>query len=134
MTGPTPTEPEVVGLAAEGSVDATVARLCDAARAAGLLVFARVDHGAGARDAGLELADEVALLLGSPQVGTLLMQAEPRTGLDLPLRVLVRDDAGTTRVTWSDPRRLSARYAIEGVDELLEKMQAGLRHVVEGAL
>lgn len=118
---------------ASGSVEATVARLADAARDAGLLVLARVDHGAGARDAGLALDDEVVLLLGSPKAGTRLMQATRRAGLDLPLRVLVWDDDGTTRVTWRDPRRLGATHELAGLEELLERMSAGLRQVVEVA-
>jgi len=115
------------------SVPATVSRLCDAARAAGMLVFARVDHGAGARDAGLQLGGEVVVLLGSPNVGTVLMQAARRSGLDLPLRVLVWDDDGTTRITWRDPRDLAAVHALDGVGDVLEHMSTALREVVERA-
>jgi len=45
-------------------------RLVDAVEAHGLTVFARIDHAAGARDAGLELGDEQVLVFGSPKAGT----------------------------------------------------------------
>jgi uncharacterized protein (DUF302 family) len=53
------------------------------------MLFARIDHAAGARAVGLALGDEVVLVFGNPQAGTPLMQADPLVGLDLPLRVLV---------------------------------------------
>jgi uncharacterized protein (DUF302 family) len=118
---------------AAGNVAATVAKLRDAARGAGLTVFAEIDHAAGAREAGLDLPDEVVVVLGSPQVGTAVMQAAPRAGLDLPLRVLVWDDEGTTRITWRDPRLLAREHPLDGRDDVLAKMAAGLAKVVSAA-
>jgi uncharacterized protein (DUF302 family) len=63
----------------------------------------RPDHAAGARTVGLELPDEVVLVFGSPTAGTPLMQADPRAGIDLPLRILVWSDDGGTRVAFRDP-------------------------------
>jgi len=81
-----------------GDVDSVVGRITAALRARGVEIFATVDHAAGARAAGLELADEVLLVFGSPAVGTALMQADPRCGLDLPLRMLVWSRRDVTRV------------------------------------
>src|SRR3712207_3939021 len=81
-----------------GDVASVVDQLTAALRARGIEIFATVDHAAGARAAGLELADEVLLVFGNPAVGTALMQADPRCGLDLPLRMLVWSQDGTTRV------------------------------------
>lgn len=118
---------------AAGSVYATVAAVCNAARAAGMTVFARVDHAAGARGAGLELPDEVLLLVGAPKVGTALMQAAPRAGLDLPLHILVWDDAGTTRITWRDPHSLAGDHALAGLEPTLDGMATGLQRVVDAS-
>src|SRR4051795_13067559 len=68
----------------EGSVAAAVARIEDALDRLGVAVFARIDHAAGARAAGLELADEVVLVFGDPAVGTVLMQAIPASASTCP--------------------------------------------------
>jgi uncharacterized protein (DUF302 family) len=131
-TSETTGEPDAFAEAtATTTVDATVAALCDAAQGAGMTIFASVDHGDGARSAGVPLGDVVVVLLGAPAVGTAVMQADPRTGLDLPLRVLVWDDARTTRIRWRDPRALATSYALDGLGPVLEKMAAGLRKVID---
>jgi uncharacterized protein (DUF302 family) len=70
-------------------VKATMDRLVASIERRHLTVFSRVDHGGGARSAGLELGDEEVVSFGDPRVGTLLMQADPTLGYELPLRMLV---------------------------------------------
>ncbi len=71
----------------------TVSRLETAIAAAGLSVFARIDHAAGAAQAGLAMPPALVLIYGHAKGGTPLMLADPTTALDLPLRVLVHEDA-----------------------------------------
>jgi len=93
-------------------VASTVELLTSALRARGVTVFGTIDHAAGARAAGLRLEDEVLLVFGSPAVGTALMVADPRVGIDLPLRMLVWSRDGVTRVGYQDPHTLADRYAL----------------------
>ena len=67
-------------------------RLITAITSRGLTVFARVDHAAAAREAGMELAAEELVVFGNPRAGTPLMQSDPRIGIELPLRMLVWED------------------------------------------
>ena len=62
------------------------------------MLFARIDHSAGARDAGLEMPPATVLIYGHAKGGTPIMLAAPQASLDLPLRVLVRqrEDGQTT--------------------------------------
>jgi Domain of unknown function DUF302 len=60
-------------------------------------------------------------------------QAAARVGLDLPLRVLVWDDGGTTRLTYRDPRALATTHGIDGIDQVLAALQAGLDGLVTAA-
>jgi uncharacterized protein (DUF302 family) len=73
---------------------ATLKRVEQAIEAAGLTVFARIDHAAGARSAGMTMPPTVVLYYGNPLGGTPIMLAAPQAALDLPLRVLLREDAG----------------------------------------
>jgi uncharacterized protein (DUF302 family) len=72
--------------------EATLERLVKAIEDAGMTVFARIDHAAGARDAGMEMPPTVVLIYGNAKGGTPIMLAAPAVALDLPLRVLVRED------------------------------------------
>jgi uncharacterized protein (DUF302 family) len=90
--------------------DETVARVLDAISQKGLTVFAQFDHAAGARDAGMDLSNEVVIVFGNPRAGTPLMQADPRVGIELPLRVLVWDQDGQTLVGYNDPRDWAGPY------------------------
>jgi uncharacterized protein (DUF302 family) len=69
----------------------TLARLTAAIEAAGMNLFARIDHAQGARDAGLAMPPTTVLIYGHARGGTPIMLAAPNAALDLPLRVLVRE-------------------------------------------
>ena len=92
---------EVVEHASPVSFDATLDRLTRAIERAGLTIFALIDHAAGARSAGLAMPPTVVLIYGHAKGGTPIMLAAPQAALDLPLRVLVREDAdGRTLVAF----------------------------------
>jgi uncharacterized protein (DUF302 family) len=113
-----------------GSVADVVGALAASLDARGVQIFATIDHGAGARAAGRELADEQVLIFGNPAVGTTLMQGDPRIGLDLPLRMLVWDDGGQTMVAYHDPSGFPAEYGVELDEPTLTKLSALLESLV----
>jgi uncharacterized protein (DUF302 family) len=100
-----------------------VGRLTALITAKGLTLFSVVDHSGEARKRGLELRDTKLVTFGDPVAGTPVMQAEPLAALDLPLKVLVWDDAGQTRVSYTAPSTLAARYQL---DEDLAARLAGI--------
>jgi uncharacterized protein (DUF302 family) len=104
------------------SVPATVDRLIAALGRRGITVFARIDHAAGARKAGLELADEELVIFGDPRVGTPLMQADPAVGYELPLRVLIWDAGGQTMIGYGPPTELRDDFALADQLETLRRM------------
>jgi uncharacterized protein (DUF302 family) len=69
----------------------TLERVVHAIESAGLSIFARIDHAAGALAAGLAMPPATVLVYGSPKGGTPIMLATPLAALDLPLRVLIRE-------------------------------------------
>ena len=91
-------------------VAGTVAKLTGIISAKGVKLFAVIDQSAEARQAGLSLRDTTLVIFGSPAAGTPVMVASPLAALDLPLKVLVWDDAGQTKVTYYSPDALAARY------------------------
>ncbi len=103
----------------------TVARLTEALDKRGITVFARIDHAAAARDAGLELADELVVVFGNPRAGTPLMQSDPTVGIELPLRMLIWSGADGVQLGYEDPRGLAGGYELSQNTATLEAM-AGL--------
>jgi uncharacterized protein (DUF302 family) len=104
------------------SVTETVSRLTDILAAKGLKVFAVIDQSAEASQVGMALPETTLVLFGNPAAGTPVMVAAPMSALDLPLKVLIWDDAGTTRVTYYGPAALAARYDLNA--DLTAKLAA----------
>ena len=91
-------------------VVATVAKLTGMIAAKGIKLFAVIDQSAEARQAGLSLRETTLVIFGSPAAGPPVMAASPLAALDLPLKVLVWDDDGRTKVSYSSPAALAARH------------------------
>src|SRR5271165_6456309 len=92
----------------------TMNRLEAAVSAKKLTVFARIDHAAGATSAGLGLRPTDLLIFGTARGGTPLMESNQTIGIDLPLKVLVWQDAsGDTWFSYNDPSWLAKRHGLD---------------------
>ncbi|HEX3328658.1 MAG TPA: DUF302 domain-containing protein [Gaiellales bacterium] len=122
----------LVTVASAFPVSETVDRLAAAAEAAGLRVFARVDHAAGAAEAGMHLRPTELILVGNPRGGTPLMQDGQTAGIDLPLRALAWEDAdGQAWVTTNDTAWIAARHGLgEASAAAAAAVSAGLARIV----
>jgi uncharacterized protein (DUF302 family) len=108
----------------------TVRLLIAAIERRGLTVFARIDHAAGAREVGLELAEEEVVVFGSPRSGTPLMQSDPRVGIELPLRMLIWREGDGVLLAYRDPHKLSDAYGVAQHQATLEQMATLLEQLV----
>ena len=103
---------DIVTKLSHRSVTDTVSMLTSLISAKGMKLFAVIDQSAEARDAGLSLRETTLVIFGSPAAGTPVMAAAPLAALDLPLKVLVWDDEGQPKVTYTAPEALAARYGL----------------------
>jgi uncharacterized protein (DUF302 family) len=106
------TETDVVTKVSPRSVTDTVSKLTGMIEAKGLTLFAVIDQREAARKAGLDLRETVLVVFGSPAAGTPVMAAVPLAALDLPLKALIWDDGGQTKVTYYDPASVVARHHV----------------------
>jgi uncharacterized protein (DUF302 family) len=121
---------DVRTLHSEASFEQVVDRLHELIRERGLTLFAEIDHARNARQAGLEMPETKVLIFGNAKAGTALMLASPDIALELPLRILVREEAdGRTGIAYIDPERLAAAF---GVDTLAPSI-AGLSSIAAAA-
>jgi uncharacterized protein (DUF302 family) len=113
------------------SLTDTVSRLLAVVAARGMKVFAVIDHSGEAKAAGLELRETKLVIFGSPKAGTPVMVAAPLAALDLPLKVLVWTDDRQTKISYTAPRALGARYGLNA--ELAGKL-AGIDAVTDAVV
>ncbi len=119
---PEETTPGLVTKLTSGSVDDAVARLLEIIAAKQVKLFTIVDHSGEAYAAGLGLRDTKVVVFGNPVAGTPVMEAAPLVALDLPLKVLVWDDGGQTKLTYTAPAELARRYGLS--DDLAARLMA----------
>jgi uncharacterized protein (DUF302 family) len=89
---------DIVSLPSKYSVKETIDQLEKAFVGKGITIYARVDQQAEAEKAGLQLKPLEILLFGNPKAGIPLMQHEPLSALDLPLKVVAWE--GMKKEVW----------------------------------
>jgi uncharacterized protein (DUF302 family) len=114
------------------SVEDTTERFTALLQSKGITLFALVDHSGGAEKAGLKMPPTKLLIFGNPKGGTPLMLAAPTIAIDLPLKVLIWEDAGGKAwVSFNDPAYLQRRHHFSG--ELVKNISV-VAALVEAAL
>lgn len=119
----------LITLKSPHSAQDTMDRFEEIVTGKGLTVFARIDHAAGAAKIGKTLRPTEVLIFGNPQGGTPFMECAQTVGIDLPLKVLVWEDAtGQVWLGYNDPAYLAERHEVPDcpVAGKLGKALAGL--------
>jgi len=101
----------LVDLPSKHSLDETVEKFKAILNAKGITLFALIDHTAEAEKVGLTMLPTKLLVFGNPSAGTPLMVSAPRSAIDLPLKILVWEDAERrVWITYNSPNYLQRRY------------------------
>jgi len=95
------------------SVDESVAKIQQILAAKAIALFALIDHSGEAAKVGLTMPPTKLLIFGNPKAGTPLMLASPGIAIDLPLKILVAQDAeGKVWLSYNDPAYLMERHSL----------------------
>lgn len=117
----TTTDSGITSIPSNHSVDQTVEKLKGMLQTKGVKLFALVDHSGEAEKVGTKMHPTKLLIFGSPQAGTPLMLAAPTSAIDLPLKILMWEDAqGKVWVSYNAPAYLQRRHGIP--EELLQNI------------
>ena len=111
----------IINVPSNHSVDETVESLKNILQAKGVNLFAVVDHSGEAAKVGMQMPPTKLLIFGSPKAGTPLMQAAPSIAIDLPLKILIWEDAQKkVWASYNSPAYLEERHNLPA--ELLQNI------------
>jgi uncharacterized protein (DUF302 family) len=103
----------IVTIPSSHSVDQTVDKLKDMLKAKGVTLFTVIDHSGEAAKVGMKMPNTKLVIFGNPKGGTPLMLAAPSTAIDLPLKILVAEDAqGKVWVSYNSAEYLKERHGL----------------------
>jgi uncharacterized protein (DUF302 family) len=103
----------LINVPSNHSVDETVDKLKAILQSKGITIFALIDHSGEAIKAGIKMRPTKLLIFGNPKAGTPVMLAAPSSAIDLPLKILIWEDAQEeTWVTYNSPAYLQERHNI----------------------
>jgi uncharacterized protein (DUF302 family) len=106
-------EEGIVKIPSHHSVDETVDKLKTILKSKGVTLFALVDHSGEAEKVGLKMPPTKLLIFGNPKGGTPLMLAAPSAAIDLPLKILIAEDAqGKVWISYNSPKYLKQRHGM----------------------
>ncbi len=134
LTSAANAEPQWLVKESPNSVTQTADKLEAAVKKAGATVFARIDHQAGAIKIGEKLEATTVVIFGNPKLGTPIIRANRRAGIDLPIRVLIWQEGDKTFIGTMTPEELKTRYEIKGVDGVFNKMGGALAKLMGAAI
>lgn len=110
----------------------TITRLRSSLETKGFTIFAMIDQREAAQSVGLDMPPTTLVVYGNPRGGTPLMLAAPDFGIELPLKVLVREDAaGKVFVVYVPAAALEGRH---GLPQGLAGKLAGAEALVAAAI
>ena len=127
------TELSVLTMASEQSFDATEASLRKGLAARNLKLFAVVDHGSGAKSIDQDIGQSKLFIFGNPQVGTPLMIAESKLGLELPMKILIENKGDHVELHRPNVAATIRHYGVTDQEPRLVKIDQTLTAIMTEA-
>ena len=95
-------------------------------------IFTIIKHGEAAVNNGLELNPTNLIIFGNPQVGTKLMQCDQTMGLELPMKILVWQDAdGQVLAGFNNPEKYLDEYHLDACNEVIQKVKGVMTSLIK---
>ncbi|MCU7848271.1 MAG: DUF302 domain-containing protein [Candidatus Thiodiazotropha sp. (ex Lucinoma kastoroae)] len=127
-------EAGLINVSSQFGVQETADRFVSAVEKAGLKVFNRIDHAAGAAKVDKSLRPTQLIIFGSPKVGTALLTSDQRIGIDLPLKALAWQDAeGKVWLSYNSLDYLFNRFAIDDRAKVKKNITGALAKLSQSA-
>ena len=107
-------ETGVVTARSDYAMEDTVNRIVRDIAAKKIKLFNVIDQSGLAKEAGVELNPSTLIVFGNPPLGTQFLTANPQSGLDWPVRLLVYQDSnGQVWTAYTDFQWIARRHSIK---------------------
>jgi uncharacterized protein (DUF302 family) len=121
-TSPQPGHDGLIKVPSAYPVGETIDRMKKDIAAKGILFFMAIDQQKLAAGAGITLRPSTLLVFGNPPLGAQFLTANPYSGLDWPVRLLVlQDETGAVQVAYTDFEWIARRHGITNRREQFAK-------------
>lgn len=122
---------ELGTVAANHPFEETVKKVIDLIKEKHFTIFAHINHSKAAHRQDLELRPVQLIIFGNPEIGTLLMQDQQTCGIDLPVKILIWEDAtGKVSLTYNTLSSLKTKHHLSEesfkVIRKIEKVVSGI--------
>ena len=113
----------------------TIARIKRDIAAKGIVFFSEIDQAKLASNAGIKLRPSTVLVFGNPQLGVQFLTANPVSGLDWPVRLLVlQDESGAVWMAYTDFDWIARRHGITNRDQQFKKASGVIESITSSAV
>ena len=108
-----PGDDGIVNVRSAYSIEESITRIKADIAAKGIVFFLAVDQAKLAGEAGIKLRPSTLLIFGNPALGSQFITSKAESGLDWPVRLLIRqDEAGNVWATYTDFTWIAHRHGI----------------------
>ncbi len=124
----------LVNVKSAHDVATTANRLEKVLAAKGMKVFMRINHAQGAASVGTKLRPTELVVFGNPKVGSPLMACNQTTGIDLPQKALIWEDAQSqVWLSYNNPKYLDKRHNLGECAKVIAKVTNALANFAKAA-
>jgi uncharacterized protein (DUF302 family) len=125
----------IVTTRSDFGMDDTVNRIVRDIAAKKIRLFNVIDQSALAREAGVDLGPSTLIVFGNPPLGTQFLTANPVSGLDWPVRLLVyQDSKGQVWTAYNDFSWVAKRHDIRNRKAQFKMASEVIRSIVSSSL
>ena len=125
----------IVKLKSKYSVQETMDRVENVAKAQGFRIWAREDFKKMGEKIDVNIKPNQLLIFGKGKAGPKLISASPTAALDLPLRVVAwKDESGQVWVAYTSADYIRDRHEIKGRDKVIANINGRLESITAEAL
>lgn len=117
------------------SVELTTERIIEQIRNQDLIYFETVNHDEIAASRGITIAPMREILFEDADLTTTLIECQPTTAIDLPMKILVWEENEDVYIAFMDPDFMKKQYVIDqDCEEIIDKMSRMLKRLTVDAL